>query len=60
MLRVFPESAEVVDGRLVLGGVPTPDLAARFGTPLRVAPGEDKEAFLERARAAVKALGKAR
>ena len=33
---------------------------ARFGTPLQVEPGEDKEAFLERARAAVKALGKAR
>ncbi|MDW6020743.1 lysophospholipid acyltransferase family protein [Mesorhizobium sp. BAC0120] len=33
---------------------------ARFGTPLRVEPGEQKEAFLERARAAVKALGKAR
>jgi 1-acyl-sn-glycerol-3-phosphate acyltransferase len=33
---------------------------ARFGTPLRVDPGEDKDAFLDRARAAVKALGKAR
>jgi 1-acyl-sn-glycerol-3-phosphate acyltransferase len=33
---------------------------ARFGTPLQVEPGEDKEVFLERARAAVKALGKAR
>jgi 1-acyl-sn-glycerol-3-phosphate acyltransferase len=33
---------------------------ARFGAPLQVEPGEEKEAFLERARAAVKALGKAR
>jgi 1-acyl-sn-glycerol-3-phosphate acyltransferase len=33
---------------------------ARFGAPLRVDQGEDKDAFLERARAAVKALGKAR
>ena len=29
---------------------------ARFGTPLRVEPGEDKAAFLRRARAAVLAL----
>lgn len=32
---------------------------ARFGAALHVEPGEDKDAFLERARAAVKALGKA-
>lgn len=32
---------------------------ARFGAPLQVGPGEDKAAFLERAREAVKALGKA-
>lgn len=31
---------------------------ARFGAPLHVEPGEEKDAFLERARAAVKALGK--
>lgn len=31
---------------------------ARFGAALHVEPGEEKDAFLERARAAVKALGK--
>lgn len=31
---------------------------ARFGEPLTVRPGEEKAAFLERARAAVKALGR--
>jgi 1-acyl-sn-glycerol-3-phosphate acyltransferase len=33
-------------------------VTARFGAPLRLAPGEDKGAFLERARAAVVALSR--
>ncbi len=36
MLELFPESAEVVGGELVLGGVPASRLAAEHGTPLLV------------------------
>ena len=36
MLELFPESAEVRDGELVLGGVPASQLAAEHGTPLLV------------------------
>lgn len=45
--RVMPK------GRLL----PLPLLCtARFGTPLRLGPGEDKQAFLDRARAALLVL----
>ena len=36
MLDVFPVSARVENGALVVGGVPAPELADRFGTPLVV------------------------
>jgi diaminopimelate decarboxylase len=36
MLDVFPASARLADGELVLGGAPAPELAERFGTPLVV------------------------
>ena len=36
MLGVFPDSARVEDGELVLGGVAASALADRFGTPLVV------------------------
>ena len=36
MLELFPESARVADGELVLGGVPATRLAAEHGTPLVV------------------------
>lgn len=40
--------------------IPVPLLSAvSFGSPLRVLPGEEKDAFLERAREAVRALGSA-
>jgi diaminopimelate decarboxylase len=34
MLDLFPDSAGVEDGQLVLGGMSAPELAERFGTPL--------------------------
>lgn len=34
MLELFPDSASVQQGELVLGGVPASELAERFGTPL--------------------------
>src|SRR5437016_13754671 len=36
MLELFPESAAVEDGELVVGGVRTSEIAAEFGTPLVV------------------------
>ncbi len=36
MLTLFPDSARIVQGVLALGGVPAPELAERFGTPLVV------------------------
>jgi diaminopimelate decarboxylase len=36
MLEIFPDSARVESGELVLGGVPAGGLAERFGTPLVV------------------------
>jgi diaminopimelate decarboxylase len=36
MLELFPESAEIVDGELTLGGVAASALAAEHGTPLVV------------------------
>jgi diaminopimelate decarboxylase len=35
-LGVFPDTAQVCDGELSIGGVPAPALAAEFGTPLLV------------------------
>jgi diaminopimelate decarboxylase len=36
VLELFPDSARIAGGRLVLGGVRTSELAERFGTPLVV------------------------
>ena len=36
MIDLFPDSALVEDGTLTLGGVPTSELADRYGTPLVV------------------------
>ena len=36
LLDLFPDTAAVEDGLLSLGGLPAPDLAASFGTPLLV------------------------
>jgi diaminopimelate decarboxylase len=36
LLDLFPDTAVVDDGFLSLGGLPAPDLAASFGTPLAV------------------------
>ena len=36
MLELFPESAKIEQGKLVIGGVAADELAARFGTPLVV------------------------
>src|SRR5580765_4711410 len=34
--QLFPDTAAVEDGRLVLGGIPATDLAREFGTPVVV------------------------
>jgi len=36
MLELFPDSARIDDGELVVGGIRTSELAQRFGTPLVV------------------------
>lgn len=36
MLELFPDSAEIEDGALAIGGIPASELADRFGTPLVV------------------------
>jgi diaminopimelate decarboxylase len=36
MLELFPDSAEIEDGALAIGGIPASALADRFGTPLVV------------------------
>jgi diaminopimelate decarboxylase len=36
VIGLFPDSAQVADGRLSLGGTPASELAQRFGTPLLV------------------------
>src|ERR1044071_5388052 len=36
MLDLFPDSARIEGGELLLGGVRAPELAERFGTPLVV------------------------
>src|SRR5262249_33840949 len=54
MLDLFPDSARLARGELMLGGLPTPGLAERFGTPLVV---YCEETLRERARAMVAAVG---
>ena len=51
---LLPDSADVVDGRLTIGGVDVIDLADRFGTPLFV---YDEEQLRSRCREAVDAFG---
>ena len=53
-MDVLPESAEIVGGRLRIGGVDTAELAREFGTPLQV---YDRRSLVHRARAYVEALG---
>ena len=54
MLSLFPDSAAVAEGELWLGGVPTSELAERFGTPLVV---YCEETLRGRARALRDAVG---
>jgi diaminopimelate decarboxylase len=53
-LDLFPDSARAEGGILTLGGVPAPDLAERFGTPLVV---YCEETLVARARALRDAVG---
>ena len=55
-LRLFPDTAEVHDGRLHVGGIPAAVLAERFGTPLYV---YDAETLRARARAYLEPLAAA-
>jgi diaminopimelate decarboxylase len=57
MLELFPSSAAVDGGTLSLGGVPAPELAERFGTPLVV---YCEQTLRERARALREAVGDGR
>jgi diaminopimelate decarboxylase len=52
-MDVLPETAEIVAGRLRLGGVDAAELAREFGTPLQV---YDRRTLVRRARAYVEAL----
>lgn len=52
-MEILPQTAEVVDGRLRVGGVDLADLAEQYGTPLQV---YDRDALRARARAYVDAL----
>jgi diaminopimelate decarboxylase len=52
--RLLPDSAEVVDGRLQIGGCDLIDLAVEFGTPVFV---YDEEHLRERCREAVRVFG---
>ena len=52
-MDVLPETAEIVAGRLRIGGVDTAELAREFGTPLQV---YDRATLASRARAYVQAL----
>ncbi len=54
MLELFPDSARLEEGELVLGGIRTSDLAERFGTPLVV---YCEETVRGRARAFTDAVG---
>lgn len=53
-VRLLPDSAEVVDGRLQIGGCDLLDLAAEFGTPLFV---YDEQHLRDRCREAVSVFG---
>src|SRR5918996_3222512 len=53
LFGVFPDTAEIVDGRLVIGGCDGVELARRFGTPVMVF---DRETFEARARSFAAAL----
>ena len=53
MLDLFPSSARIEDGELVLGGLRASDLAARFGTPLVVYCEETLRAQARALRAAI-------
>ncbi|MEZ5245320.1 MAG: diaminopimelate decarboxylase [Acidimicrobiales bacterium] len=52
--RLLPDSAEVVDGRLEIGGCDLIDLAAEFGTPVFV---YDEQHLRDRCREAVAVFG---
>ncbi|MEM7142983.1 MAG: diaminopimelate decarboxylase [Actinomycetota bacterium] len=52
--RLLPDSAEIVDGRLHIGGCDVIDLAAEFGTPVFV---YDEQHLRERCREAVSVFG---
>jgi diaminopimelate decarboxylase len=52
--RLLPDSSEIVDGRLQIGGCDTLDLAAEYGTPLFV---YDEIHLRDRCREAVAAFG---
>lgn len=52
--RLLPDSAELVDGRLQIGGCDVIDLAAEFGTPLFV---YDEQHLRDRCREAVSVFG---
>ena len=56
MLEVFPDTAEVNDGRLQIGGCLVSDLAREYGTPLVVL---DRSTFEARAKAYAAALSPA-
>ena len=51
---LLPDNSEIVDGRLVIGGMDVLELAARYGTPLFV---YDEEQMRSRCREAVAAFG---
>nr|NIR42279.1 diaminopimelate decarboxylase [Actinomycetota bacterium]NIS37465.1 diaminopimelate decarboxylase [Actinomycetota bacterium]NIT99290.1 diaminopimelate decarboxylase [Actinomycetota bacterium]NIU22887.1 diaminopimelate decarboxylase [Actinomycetota bacterium]NIU71879.1 diaminopimelate decarboxylase [Actinomycetota bacterium] len=52
--RLLPDSAEIVDGRLQVGGCDLIDLAGEFGTPLFV---YDEQHLRDRCREAVAVFG---
>ncbi len=58
MLALFPDSARIEAGTLTIGGVPAPDLAERFGTPLVVYCEETLRARARALRAAAGANGR--
>ena len=58
MLGLFPDSARIEAGTLAIGGVPAPDLAERFGTPLVVYCEETLRARARALRAAAGADGR--
>ena len=58
MLDLFPDSAQIDEGELSLGGVPTRELAERFGTPLVVYCEETIRGQAQALRAAAGAQGR--